>query len=400
MNKTAAKQFISSLLSSAGIQINGRRPSDIQIHNEKFYQRLIHEGSLGLGESYMDGWWDCEQLDEFFNRVFCTQLDDKITQNKWMLASIFFSRFIHRITKKRSLEVGRKHYDLGNDLFKKMLDKRLNYTCGYWRDANNLDQAQLHKLELTCQKLMLKPGMRLLDIGCGWGALAKYAAENYNVSVVGVTISQEQADYARENCKHLPVEIRFQDYRDVNEKFDRIASLGMFEHVGFTNYDTFMHVVERCLNEYGVFLLHTIGSNQTIFKTDEWISKYIFTHGVLPSISQIGKTSEKLFIMEDWHNFGADYDKTLMAWHANFNHHWSELKNRYDERFYRMWNYYLLSCAGGFRAREMQLWQIVFSKSGLTGGYQAPREAFQDRQASQDSSKNLYSAPPLLHFAE
>jgi cyclopropane-fatty-acyl-phospholipid synthase len=279
--------------------------------------------------------------------------------------------------------VGFKHYDLGNRLFEAMLDSRMNYTCGYWKNAKNLDEAQLHKLELTCQKLLLKPGMRMLDIGCGFGALAKYAAENYGVKVVGVTISKEQRDYAQQNCAGLPVEIRFQDYRDVNEKFDRIASLGMFEHVGHLNYRTYMNVANKCLSDDGIFLLHTIGSKVSSVASDEWISKYIFPNGMLPSIPQIGNAAEGLFVMEDWHNFGADYDKTLMAWYANFNHHWDQLKSYYDERFYRMWKYYLLSCAGLFRARYTQLWQIVFTKQGILGGYQSPRPSFQIQSQSQ-----------------
>ena len=272
------------------------------------------------------------------------------------------------------MEVGVKHYDLGNDLFIRMLDKNMNYTCGYWRNATNLNEAQLNKLELTCRKLMLKPNMRILDIGCGFGAFAKYAATNYGVKVIGVTISKEQCEYAKQNCSGLPVEIRFQDYRDItNEKFDRIVSLGMFEHVGHRNYRTYMEIVRNCLNDDGLFLLHTIGNNLSTVYGDEWLNKYIFPNGMLPSIAQIANASESLFVMEDWHNFGAYYDKTLLAWFENFNDNWDQLKDHYDERFYRMWSYYLLSCAGMFRARRTQLWQIVFSKLGVRGGYQAPR---------------------------
>lgn len=248
----------------------------------------------------------------------------------------------------------------------------MNYTCGYWKDVVTLEEAQIAKLDLTCRKLLLEPGMRLLDIGCGWGGLAKYAAENYGVKVVGITISKQQYELATERCKNLPVEIRFQDYRDVNEKFDRIASLGMFEHVGYLNYRKYMQIVHQCLADDGLFLLHTIGSNESTTQAMPWIAKYIFPNGMLPSITQIGKATEKLFIMEDWQNLGIDYYKTLLAWHQNFNAHWSSLKANYDEKFFRMWNYYLLSCAGGFNTRMLQLWQIVFSK-GLKTRYDAPR---------------------------
>lgn len=292
--------------------------------------------------------------------------------NKWLWPKLLILKIINHQSKRHALEVGVKHYDLGNDLFKNMLDTRMNYTCAYWDNANDLDEAQRNKLELSCQKLMLQPGMRVLDIGCGFGAFAKYAAENYGVSVVGITISKEQCEFAQQNCAGLPIEIRFQDYRDVNERFDRIISLGMFEHVGYLNYRTYMQKARDCLDDNGLFLLHTIGSNVTTTFCDPWVNKYIFPNGMLPSMTQISKASEGLFVMENWANFGAYYDKTLMAWNDNFERNWGHLKNQYDERFYRMWRYYLLVCAGSFRARSMQLWQIVFSKHGIRGGYLMP----------------------------
>ena len=171
----------------------------------------------------------------------------------------------------------------------------------------------------------------------------------------------------------MPIDIRLQDYRDINEKFDRVVSVGMFEHVGHANYKTFMQTVHRALSEDGLFLLHTIGVNEYSPMANEWIVKYIFPNGALPTISQIAKPTEKLFVMEDWHNFGVYYDNTLMAWCQNFINHWEQLKTKYDERFYRMWTYYLLACAGGFRSRSIGLWQVVFSKNGVAGGYFAPR---------------------------
>lgn len=380
MTGKAAKKMVIQLLESAGIQVNGNRPWDIRVHNDAFYGRVLLEKDLGLGESYMEGWWDSERLDVFFDRVLRARVEKKIKSNYRAIFKLAFLKMVNQQTKKRALEVGRKHYDLGNMLFKCMLDSRMNYTCGYWKNAENLEQAQFNKLELTCQKLLLKPGMRLLDIGCGWGALAKHAAEKYGVEVVGITISEEQCAFAKERCKGLPVDIRFQDYRDMDEKFDRIVSLGMFEHVGHLNYHTYMKVVHQTLAEDGLFLLHTIGANHSNVTANAWINKYIFPNGMLPSAVQIAKAYEAFFVMEDWHNFGADYDKTLMAWQDNFTQHWEELKKYYDERFYRMWNYYLLSCAGGFRARDMQLWQIVFSKQGVAGGYQAPQKIFFESQ--------------------
>lgn len=254
-----------------------------------------------------------------------------------------------------------------------MLDKQMSYSCGYWKDADNLDDAQVAKMDLICRKLHLKPGMKLLDIGCGWGSMVKFAAENYGVEVVGITISREQASYAQDSCNELPVDIRLEDYRSLNEPFDRILSIGMFEHVGYKNYDTFMKICRRSLKDDGIMLLHTIGGNQTTTNGDPWILKYIFPNSMLPSCKQICKAVEERFVMEDWHNFGADYDRTLMAWVNNFDRHRSEIERDYSERFYRMWKYYLLSFAGAFRARKLQLWQIVLTPAGLPGGYSAPR---------------------------
>lgn len=371
--KMSAKSVILELLRPTGISINGTEPWDVKVHNEKFYARVLHDGALGLGEAYMEKWWDCERLDILFDKILRANLDAKVNIPLHFKLKVLMTKIINFQTKKRSKQVAYRHYDLGNNLFTNMLDKRMIYSCGYFKNAATLDDAQVAKLDLICQKLRLEPGLSLLDIGCGWGGLAKYAAEKYKVNVVGITISKEQCDYGKDYCKGLPVEIRLEDYRDITEKFDRVVSVGMFEHVGYMNYRTFMNTVHRTLKDDGLFLLHTIGSSETSLFANEWISKYIFPNGNIPSIAQIGKSVEKLFVMEDWHNFGAYYDNTLMAWYENFARNWDKLKDKYDERFYRMWTYYLLSCAGSFRARVNQLWQVVFSKKGVVGGYQAPR---------------------------
>lgn len=373
MMNNSAKNIVIELLQLAGITINGNESWDLKIYNEHFYERVLQDGELGFGESYMEGWWDCPRIDLLIERIIEANLESKIKKNISLFLRLLLNTLFNLQTKRRALQVGKTHYDLGNDLFQIMLDSNMNYTCGYWKNAQSLEQAQLDKLDLTCKKLLLKPGMRVLDIGCGWGSLAKFAAENYDVHVVGVTISKEQHELAKERCKGLPVEIRFQDYRDISGTFDRVVSLGMFEHVGYKNYRTYMNKVYECLIDEGIFLLHTIGSNQSTKHASPWISKYIFPNGMLPSIKQIGQAVEKLFIMEDWHNFGLDYYKTLMAWHHNFNEGWSTIKNNYPENFYRMWNYYSLICAGAFKVRDIQLWQIVFSKNGLKEEYQAPR---------------------------
>jgi len=362
-----------ALLAQADIRINGDRPWDITVHNPKLYQRVLDQGSLGLGEAYMDGWWDAQALDQFFYKLLSADLGERITFNWPLIASYIKAKLMNLQSKARAFQVGQEHYDLGNDLFGAMLDDRMIYSCAYWKEASDLNEAQEAKLDLICRKLQLKPGMTLLDIGCGWGGLAAYAAQHYGATVTGITVSQEQANLSQEKFKDLPVTFIVQDYRDLNQKFDRVVSVGMFEHVGYKNYATFMRVVHNCLKDDGLCLLHTIGSNTTLIAADPWITRYIFPNGMLPSMQQITKATEGLFIIEDWHNFGADYDKTLMAWHERFNDAWPELKSRYDERFYRMWNYYLLSCAGLFRARKAQLWQIMLAKNGVSGGYNSIR---------------------------
>ena len=367
------KETIIKLLAQAGIEIGGKNPRDITVHNDDLFHQVMARGSLGLGKSYMDGWWDCEKLDEFFHRVLLADIESQIKQNWLLLGNAVMARILNMQSRKRAFRIGERHYDIGNDLFIRMLDKRMTYSCGYWWNAESLDEAQEQKLELICQKLGLQPGMRVLDIGCGWGSLAIYAAEKYQVKVTGITVSREQVELARTLSGDLPVEIRLQDYRDINEKFDRIVSVGMIEHVGYKNYRTFMETAHRCLDDEGLFLLHTIGSLRSMTSVDPWINRYIFPDGMLPSIKQLGEAIEGLFVMEDWHSFGADYDRTLMAWHQNFENGWNELKTAYDERFHRMWRYYLLSCAGSFRARKNQLWQIVLSRQGVPGGYRSFR---------------------------
>jgi cyclopropane-fatty-acyl-phospholipid synthase len=247
----------------------------------------------------------------------------------------------------------------------------MNYSCGYWKGASSLEEAQTNKLELVCRKLMLKPGMRLLDIGCGWGGLAKHAAQHHGAIVTGITLSQPQKRYAEESCRGLSAAFRVQDYRDLpGQTFERIVSIGMFEHVGHKNARAFMDVVWNRLAEDGIFLLHSIGGNASRTGVDPWIARYIFPNGELPSPARISQAIEGRFIMEDWHNFGSDYDRTLMAWHRNFVNNWPSLEARFDQRFFRMWSYYLLSCAGAFRARNIQLWQVVLTKRGLRGGFQ------------------------------
>lgn len=370
--RSPARERIESLLAIAGVQIDGPAPTDMIVHDERMYSRVIAHGSLGFGEAYMDGWWDAADLDGFLHRLLVAQLDERVGGID-DFALFLRAKLVNMQRGRRAYAVGKQHYDLGNDLFEAMLGKRLVYSCGYWNKATTLDDAQEAKLDLVCRKLQLAPGMRVLDIGCGWGEALKFAAERYGVSGVGVTISEEQAKFARRLCAGLPIQIRVQDYRDLHETFDRVWSIGMFEHVGKKNYATYFDVKRRCLKDDGLALLHTIGSNVSTSHTDPWIAKYIFPNSMIPSIAQIGAAYEEHFVMEDWHNFGTDYDRTLMAWRDNFERAWPQLRDRYGERFYRMWRFYLSASAATFRARRDQLWQIVFSPHGVPGGYAAQR---------------------------
>lgn len=366
MGTCALKQSIEEIFSAADISINGTNPFDIRVKDERFYKRVTADGSLGLGESYMEGWWDCESLDGFFCKLMCSNAEDKVKKD-WKL--LLRAALLNVNCKSRAFQIGERHYDIGNELYQNMLDKRMTYSCGYWKDANNLDEAQEAKLEIICSKLNLQPGDRILDIGCGWGSFVKYAAEKYGVKAVGITVSEKQAGLASEMCAGLPVEIRLQDYRELDEKFDHIVSVGMLEHVGHKNYRTYMETAGKCLSDNGLFLLHTIGEGCSKVAMEPWCDKYIFPNALIPSMKEISAAIEKIFIMEDLHNFGAYYDPTLTSWFNNFNRGWDALKNHYSDRFYRMWKYYLLSSAGSFRARCLQVWQIVLSKKGVPGGY-------------------------------
>ena len=360
MNKY--KKVIEDLLASAGIEINGKHPWDIHIKNDDFYRRVLKKGSIGLGESYMDGWWECPKLDEFLDRLFSADPEKKIKKNiklKWLILK---SRLFNLQTKKKAEKSIASHYNIGNRLYEEMLDPLMMYSCGYWQDAQNLEQAQENKLELICKKLKLEPGQKVLDVGCGWGGFAWYAAKNYQVEVVGITISKEQYELAQQRCKDLPVEIRLQDYRDLHEKFDRIVSIGMLEHVGHRNYKCCMEMIRRNLKDDGICLLHFIGGNESSYITDPWINKYIFPEGLIPSITQIGQALEDKLILQDWHNFGLYYDQTLMAWYRNFKEAWPALKDSYNNFFFKMWEFYLCSSAASFRAKRLNLWQLVLTR--------------------------------------
>jgi len=356
-----------------GIEIDGSGPCDIRVLNRGLFSKALPRGVSGLLDAYVQGWWDTERLDELTVRVLaggCEPADSNLI--KRVLYTIQAHLF-NLQSRRRATQI-RQHYDLGNDLFRAMLDRRMVYSCAYWKDADNLDDAQKDKLELICRKIRLRPGMRVLDIGCGWGSFARYAAETHGATVTGITISKEQYELGQTLCAGLPVELRLADYRDLgHETFDAIVSIGMIEHVGYKNYRTLMKMVRRCLDPKGLFLLQTIGRDRSARRVNAWIHRNIFPNGTLPSARQLMGATDGLFVVEDWHNFGVDYDRTLMAWFWNFHRAWPDLSARYGDPFYRLWKCYLQTCAGAFRARKIQLWQIVLSPEGIPGGYTAIR---------------------------
>ncbi len=361
-----AERACRELLAVADVSVGGNNPWDIHVQNPSFYRRVLAEGVLGLGESYMEGWWECEQLDEMLARMVRAQLKKHVLGSLRLATHAVVAKVTNLQSAARAFEVGKRHYDISNDLYEAMLDSRMVYTCGYWRDADNLEQAQEAKLDLVCRKVGLKPGMRVLELGCGWGSFAQFAAERYGVSVDGYTVSKEQVALGSERCKDLPVTLNLADYRTATGHYDAVISIGIMEHIGAKNYRTYMEVADRCLDKDGLAFIHTIGYHLQQPAIDPFYHRYIFPNAHLPALSQLAEAAEGHFVVEDVHNFGPDYDPTLMAWWKNFDAAWPELKQSgsYDGTFYRMWKFYLLSCAGGFRGRTTQLYQMVMSKFG------------------------------------
>lgn len=362
-----AKKIVTDLFAEADIEINGVRPCDIRVNDERFYRRVLGEGTLGFGEAYMESWWDCDDLEELCYRAIRSRIHTRIRPSLGAIVEVALSILLNLQSKSRARVVGRRHYDLGNDFFGAMLDPAMQYSCAYFHGTSDLATAQELKMELICRKLGVHPGMRVLDIGCGWGGLARHMATNHGCEVVGITISEEQRRYANNLCADLPVEIRLQDYRDVEGVFDRVVSVGMFEHVGPKNHLAFTKKVHQCLRPDGLFLLHTITSNELRKTCDRWISKYIFANSKLPTASQALQACEGLFVTEDIHNLGQYYVPTLRAWESAFMKSREEFRFRYGEEFVRMWRLYLLSCSGAFRARSLQVFQFLLSPEGIEG---------------------------------
>ena len=361
-----AQEICRDLLASAGVNVGGTNPWDPQVHDERTWARVLRDGTLGAGEAYEEGWWDVPALDQFIDKVMRIRLGETLRENWMIVAHAVRARILNLQSITRSFDNGQQHYDIGNDLYEAMLGGRLLYTCAYWPGAKTLDEAQDAKLDLVCRKVGLKPGMRILDLGCGWGGFAAFAAERYNVHVTGFTVAQEQVKWARDHYAHLPVDIRLDDYRKATGTYDAVISIGLMEHVGWKNYRSYFEHVDRLLAPNGVAFVHTITANRPRAHIDPWFDKYIFPNAVLPTLARLADAMEDIFVAEDIHNIGEDYDLTLMAWWHKFDAAWPTLRAKYGDAFYRRWKYYLLACAGSFRARSQQLLQIVMTRPGTS----------------------------------
>lgn len=368
-SRSSYREQLESLLATADVRIDGSRPWDIRVHDERFFRRVLAFGDLGFGESYMDGDWDARSVDELSARLFAAEIDRRGLRPSSVLGALT-ARLLTRQTQPAVHRHVAPHYDLGNDLYQAMLDnEHMAYTCAYWRGgASTLEEAQTAKLDLVCRKLTLAPGMRVLDIGCGWGGFARFAAQHYGVSVLGITLSSAQSALGNERAGSLPIEIRVQDYRDVRGSFDRVVSIGCLEHIGHRNHRRFFATIGGRLNRGGYALVHSIGVSQSEYRGGRFIDKYVFPRVNLPSVAQVGRAIDGLFVLDDVHNIGTDYDRTLMEWHDRFQRAWPSLESRYGARlggrFRRMWEFYLLTAAGFVRARRAQVWQMVLTPIG------------------------------------
>ena len=365
------KTAVTSLFASAGIGIDGGGSVAIHVNDPRFYAAVLRDGELGMGESYMDGWWDCDAIDELATRFIASGLLKQAYRSPGVVFYALMARLARVGSRERAFDVGRRHYDLGNDLFEAMLDRRMIYSCAYWPDAATLEEAQDAKLDLVCRKLGLKPGQRILDLGCGWGGFASYAAERYGVSVMGVTVSREQAEFAQRRVARLPVEIRLCDYRDITGEFDHVVSIAMIEAVGLRYLETFFATVARTLRPGGRFLLHGFFANEPLGPQHaRWLDRYIFPGGAAPTLWQVLKAAQGRLAVEALQRLDG-YDRTIGEWERRFLAAWPALSKRYDERFYRMWRFYLGISRGIFRARLCHVWHIVFSHE-LPGGATDP----------------------------
>ena len=341
---------------------------EIIIKNDIFFNKLLDRGELGLAESYMDGDWESNDLGNLLKKLMFYQdiLESKAKYQtiNFLYLKIFstYESFFNTNTLIKSPENIQKHYDVGNDLYNKMLGTTMQYTCAYFnKDDMTLDEAQESKMDLIAKKLDLKEGMDVIDIGCGFGSMANYLAKKYKVKVTGVTLSPEQKNFSDEYFGNENVSIEVKDYRLVRGKFDRVYSVGMFEHIGSKNYKEYFDKCYDLLKDDGIMFCHTMGISRPNYHQNEYFaSKYIFPEGELPDMLNLTEGYSEKWRLEDFQNIGISYSKTFDAWRENIGN-WETLEG-YDERFKRMWEYYLHLFAENFRCQNFLLFQNVFTK--------------------------------------
>ncbi|MEO0545538.1 MAG: cyclopropane-fatty-acyl-phospholipid synthase family protein [Pseudomonadota bacterium] len=346
----------------------------MKLHDKRLYRDLVFKSEIAAAEGYMDGTMTFEEgstLREFLHLFSINRLSLAAYPLQKALRSL--SMLTRR--KQQSNRVGQAqqnvahHYDLGNEFYKLFLDKNMLYSCAYFHNDNqSLEQAQRNKLRLIAAKLNLKPGLKVLDIGCGWGDMALYLASMADVKVVGVTLSTEQQKLATERAAEMGlsdrVEFRLQDYRELDEQFDRIVSVGMFEHVGVAHYDEFFAQLNKLMPDEGLALIHSIGHMSPPGMASKFMRKYIFPGAYSPALSEVFESVERnsLWCL-DLEFLRVHYAKTLAHWEKRFQSNRAEVEAMYDERFARMWEFYLISAEAMFRTGSQLVFHMQLSRS-------------------------------------
>lgn len=339
------------------------------IKDPDVYRRVLVQGDLGLGESYMDGQWESNDLEAFVAEMLKLEVVKKDLGllglpllSSAIVGSVSWLLFPTNLSASGAKQNIAKHYDISMKLYEQMLGPTMQYSGAYYHAPDmSLEAAQIAKMRLVAEKLDLKPGMKVLELGCGFGALADLMATEYGVEVTGVTLSEDQHAYAKKHFKNGKVDIRLQDYRSMTGQFDRIYSVGIFEHIGRNCYETYFEKCQELLKDDGIMVIHTIGfcrSGQ--WNHGGWMNTYIFPGAELPTMSHFTQQFQEQWHLEDWQSFGVSYAKTLRAWKDNLNN-WQGLEE-FDQSFRRMWEYYLMCCAASFQARRTKLWQLVYTK--------------------------------------
>ncbi len=348
------------------------KPVVVRITDPAVVRRMVLNPELAVGEAYMEGTLTIDEDDLYTFMEIAQKNLGRRGPVLWQRPLFALRRAGRRLAQFNPVSRARRnvahHYDLSGELYDLFLDEDRQYSCAYWRHADDtLEQAQAHKKALIARKLLLKPGMKVLDIGCGWGGLALTLAKKHDVEVLGITLSTEQHKVATQRAQQAGlqdrVSFRLMDYRDVEGRFDRIVSVGMFEHVGVPHYGIFFRRIEELLHEDGVALLHTIGRMEEPSNTSPWLAKYIFPGGYTPALSEVMAIIEKqdLFTtdIEVWR---LHYAKTLHEWHRRFMANIEKARALYDDRFCRMWRYYLVSAEQSFRFYRQVVFQIQLAR--------------------------------------